>query len=159
MRFDIVGKGPDQRLQDAAAIWDGISLKGFVPDLQEIYNEARVSVAPLLLGSGMKVKVLDAMARGMPTVTTSVGAEGIDIEPVTHMLVADEPTEMATNIERLLSDPELWQRLQTESRALITERYTWRQLFIQMHRTMEAGLRDKMTTASDQTEQRLQHAG
>jgi hypothetical protein len=59
----------------------------------------------------------------------------------------------------LLSDPELWLRLQTESRALITERYTWRQLFIQMHRTMEAGLRDKMNTASDRTAQRLQHAG
>ena len=159
LRFDIVGKGPDQRLQEAAAMWDGISLKGFVPDLQEIYNDARVSVAPLLFGSGMKVKVLDAMARGMPTVTTSVGAEGIDIEPGTHMLVADEPIDMATHIERLLSDPELWQRLQTESRALITERYTWRQLFIQMHRTMEAGLRDKMNTASDQTAQRLQHAG
>lgn len=158
LRFDIVGKGPDERLQAAAAMWDGICLKGFVPDLQEIYNDARVSVAPLLFGSGMKVKVLDAMARGMPTVTTSVGAEGIDIEPGTHMLVADEPIEMATQIERLLSDPKLWLLLQTESRALITERYTWRQLFMQMHRTMEAGLPDKMNTASNQSGQRLHHA-
>jgi glycosyltransferase involved in cell wall biosynthesis len=159
LRFDIVGKGADQRLQDAVAMWRGISLKGFVPDLQEIYHNSRVSVAPLLFGSGMKVKVLDAMARGMPTVTTSVGAEGIDIKPGTHMLVADEPIEIATQIDRLLSDPELWLRLQTESRALITERYTWRQLFIQMHRTMHAGLRDKINTASVLTEQQLQHAG
>jgi len=159
LRFDIVGKGPDNRLQEAAALWEGIDLKGFVPDLQKIYNHARVCVAPLLFGSGMKVKVLDAMARGMPTVTTSVGAEGIDIELGRHLLVADEPMEMATQIECLLSDPELWLRLQTQSRALIAERYTWRQLFIQMHRTIEAGLRDKKNTAFDHAEQRLQHVG
>ncbi|MFT5709731.1 MAG: glycosyltransferase involved in cell wall biosynthesis [Halioglobus sp.] len=158
LRFDIVGKGPDLRLQEAASMWDGITLKGFVPNLQEIYNDARVSVAPVLFGSGMKVKVLDAMARGMPTVTTSVGAEGIDIETGKHMLVADEPAEMAMHIERLLSDPELWQLLQSESRALITERYTWRQLFIKMHHTMDAGLRVKIYTASNLAEQRLQYA-
>jgi glycosyltransferase involved in cell wall biosynthesis len=159
LRFDIVGKGADQRLQSEAAKWQGITLKGFVADLQEIYNGSRVSVAPLLFGSGMKVKVLDAMARGMPTVTTSVGAEGIDVEHGTHMLIADEPAEMVTYIEYLLTDRQLWLNLQKNSRKLITERYTWRQLFIQMHRTMEAGLRDKMNARSRQTKQRLQHVG
>ena len=159
LRFDIVGKGPDQRLQRAAALWDGITLKGFVPDLQRIYNDSRVSVAPLLFGSGMKVKVLDAMARGMPTVTTSVGAEGIDMESGKHLLVADDPLEMATEVDRLLTDPALWLRLQTQSRALITERYTWRQLFSQMHRTLDSGLRTKVSAASSKTAGRLQHAG
>jgi glycosyltransferase involved in cell wall biosynthesis len=159
LQLDIVGKGPGQRLQDAAAKWTGITLKGFVPDLQKIYNSSRVSVAPLMFGSGMKVKILDSMARGMPTVTTSVGAEGIDVEHGTHILIADEPAKMATYIDQLLNDLDLWLYLQKNSRALITERYTWRQLFIQMHRTMESGLRDKMKAVSRQTEQGMQHGG
>ncbi|MFT4824738.1 MAG: glycosyltransferase involved in cell wall biosynthesis [Halioglobus sp.] len=159
LKMDIVGKGQDKRLQDAAAKWVGITLKGFVPDLQEIYNNSRISVAPLMFGSGMKVKILDSMARGMPTVTTSVGAEGIDVEHGTHMLIADEPAKMATYIDHLLNDPDLWLYLQKNSRALITERYTWRRLFIQMHDTMESGLRDKVNAVSRQTEQGLQHLG
>lgn len=157
--FDIVGKGPDQRLQQAAARWDGITLKGFVPDLQDIYKDSRVSVAPLLFGSGMKVKVLDAMARGMPTVTTSVGAEGIEMESGTHMLIADDPVGMVAQVDRLLTDPDLWQCLQINSRALIAARYTWRQLFVQMHRTLDIGLRDKASKACDETAGHLQHAG
>jgi glycosyltransferase involved in cell wall biosynthesis len=95
----------------------------------------------------------------MPTVTTSVGAEGIDVEHGTHMLIADEPAKMATYIDHLLNDPDLWLYLQKNSRALITERYTWRRLFIQMHDTMESGLRDKVNAVSRQTEQGLQHLG
>lgn len=159
LRFDIVGKNPDQRLQEATARWEGISLKGFVPDLQEIYRDSRVSVAPLLFGSGMKVKVLDAMARGMPTVTTSVGAEGIDVEIGTHLLVADNPDDMANEVDRLLTDSELWQRLQINSRALIRERYTWRALFSQMHRTLDIDLRISESAAPGPATRRLQHAG
>ncbi|MEH6517211.1 MAG: glycosyltransferase [Halioglobus sp.] len=159
LRFDIVGKNPDQRLQAAAACWDGISLKGFVPDLQEIYRDSRVSVAPLLFGSGMKVKVLDAMARGMPIVTTSVGAEGIDLENGKHLLVADTPDDMANEVDRLLTDPELWQRLQLNSRVLINERYTWRQLFTQMHKTLDTGLRTRKSSGIRSATRKFQHAG
>ena len=159
LRFDIVGKNPDRRLRAAAADWEGISLRGFVPDLQEIYRDSRVSVAPLLFGSGMKVKVLDAMARGMPTVTTSVGAEGIDMEHGKHMLVADKPRDMVEEVDRLLTDPILWQCLQLNSRALISERYTWRQLFTQMHRTLDIGLRTMGPTGSRAEARCLQHAG
>ena len=157
--FDIVGKNPDQRLQRIVAQHKGISLKGFVPDLQEIYRDSRVSVAPLLFGSGMKVKVLDAMARGMPTVTTSVGAEGIDLEPGKHLLVADDAAAMAASIDSLLTDPQLWQHLQHNSRMLIAERYTWRQLFTRMHLAMASRLREKTAAPGETSVQRLQHAG
>ncbi|MEH6559195.1 MAG: glycosyltransferase [Oceanicoccus sp.] len=157
LRFDIVGKNPDQRLKAAAASWQGISLKGFVPDLQEVYRDSRVSVAPLLFGSGMKVKVLDAMARGMPTVTTSVGAEGIDIEQGKHLLVADSPDDMASEVDRLLTDPQLWQRLQVNSRLLISERYTWHKLFERMYSILDIGLRVSGDNSSAPQTQRLQH--
>ena len=161
LRFDIVGKNPDSRLEQAAAAYPGITLRGFVPDLQEVYRDSRVSVAPLLFGSGMKVKVLDALARGMPTVTTSVGAEGIELEPGKHLLVADLPADMAAQIATLLTDPTLWQQLQQHSRELIRERYTWRQLFDQMHRAIDNTLTPSADGASDRSNGtgRLQHAG
>lgn len=89
----------------------------------------------------MKVKVLDAMARGMPTVTTSVGAEGIEVENGRHLMVADDPAEMAASVEALLTDEILWQSLQDESRALIKERYTWRRLFDSMHRHINCAIK------------------
>lgn len=142
LQFDIVGKNPDKRLKTAVAPHQGITLTGYVPDLQTVYRESRISVAPLLFGSGMKVKVLDAMARGMPIVTTSVGAEGIEAENGRHLLVEDDPVRMAERIEHLLDNPELWNRLQTASRELVHQQYTWRRLFSEMHRTIDQGLRD-----------------
>lgn len=140
LRFDIVGKNPDSRLVEAVHPHPGICLRGFVEDLETVYKDSRVSVAPLLFGSGMKVKVLDAMARGMPVVTTDIGAEGIDIVKGAHMLVENDPHSMAMQIERLLSDAPLWEILNTRSRQLVADRYTWSQLFAQMVRTMEQAI-------------------
>lgn len=159
LQFDIVGKNPDERLRNAAARYPGIHLRGYVEDLQTIYKVSRVSVAPLLFGSGMKVKVMDAMARGMPTVTTTVGAEGIAMEPGEHLLVADSPEAMTDQIDQLLHDPKLWQRLQKNSRALIRERYTWKRLFDQMHSNIEESFSAKTVTSPGQHWGNLQHAG
>lgn len=137
LTFDIVGKDADARLYSLVESNKGITLKGFVPNLQDVYRQARVSVAPLLFGSGMKVKVLDSLSRGMPTVTTSVGAEGIATEADQHLLVADEPSAMAHNIHRLLTDELLWKKLQRSSRALVKQHYTWEKLFAQMHQDIE----------------------
>jgi glycosyltransferase involved in cell wall biosynthesis len=142
LRFDIVGKNPNNRLKKAVELHPGITLTGYVPNLQAVYRDSRVSVAPLLFGSGMKVKVLDAMARGIPTVTTSVGAEGIEVENGRHLLIEDDPARMAERINELLDNPVLWNRLQTASRELIQQQYTWRRLFREMHRTIDQGLRD-----------------
>lgn len=148
LRFDIVGKNPDQRLRDAVAAHPAITLTGYVADLDSVYRDSRVSVAPLLFGSGMKVKVLDAMARGIPTVTTSVGAEGIDIENGRELLVEDDPLRMADAIDALLENRDMWERLQANSRQLIRDRYTWRRLFAAMHGEMERCLADRSVAAT-----------
>ena len=137
LKFHIIGKDPDARLRRLSAMHPGIELRGFVANLESEYRKARVSVAPLLFGSGMKVKVLDAMARGMPTVTTPVGAEGIEYTDAVHLAVAGSAEAMAEATLALLSDGALWQRLSRQSRALIAERYTWRALFKAMHRALE----------------------
>ena len=148
LQFDIVGKHPDDRLQTLAAIYPGIRLHGFVDDLQTIYSRARVSVAPLLFGSGMKVKVLDAMARGMPTVTTPVGAEGIDCVNDLHLAVADSAGAMAAATLRLLEDADQWARMSSASRALISDRYTWSALFDSMHAAIDRVLRTRAVASA-----------
>ncbi|MEP5568001.1 MAG: glycosyltransferase [Halioglobus sp.] len=143
LRFDIVGKNPDKRLQEAVAQHAGIHLTGYVADLQTVYKDSRVSVAPLLFGSGMKVKVLDAMARGIPTVTTSVGAEGIDVENGVELYVEDHPLRMADRVDELLENKQSWQRLQHASRQRIYTQYTWQSLFRKMHAAIDAQLKKR----------------
>jgi exopolysaccharide biosynthesis WecB/TagA/CpsF family protein len=140
LRFDIVGKNPCKRLQQAVAGISGIRLLGFVEDLETIYRDSRVFVAPFLFGRGMKVKVRDAMARGIPTVTTTLGTEGLDIENGKHLLVADTAEELADYIHTLLTNSAMWRRLQSCSRTLIQEFYTWEKLFTDMHLAIENGL-------------------
>jgi glycosyltransferase involved in cell wall biosynthesis len=157
--FEIAGKGADQRLRDAAAHHPGIRLRGFVEDLEQIYCDSRVSVAPLLFGSGMKVKVLDALSRGMPTVTTSVGAEGIKAEHGRHLMISDSPESMAADIFALLDDRILWNKLRVESRSLVRENYTWRGLFDSMHRDIRLALDAHQPAASAALKATYQHAG
>ena len=163
LEFHIIGKDPDERLRRLGAIHPGIRLRGFVENLESEYAKARVSVAPLLFGSGMKVKVLDSMARGMPTVTTPVGAEGIDYVNATHLAVANDAEEMADATLALLSDDVLWRRLRDKSRELVAERYTWRALFKDMHGALEALEKTPLAKAPSRDEPQtlnggLQHA-
>lgn len=159
LEFDIVGKNPDARLKAATADHPGINLAGYVADLQSVYRDSRVSVAPLLFGSGMKVKVLDSMARGTPTVTTSVGAEGIDAHNGVQLMVADEPRAMAGRIEHLLHDRQLWEGLQLSSRQLIARRYTWRRLFASMHGAMDSAFEEHRYRRAHMPGSLVAHAG
>lgn len=138
LQFDIIGKKPDQRIQAIAIHDESIHLHGFVADLEDYTPKCRVSVAPLQFGSGMKVKVLSAMARGLPIVTTDVGAEGISVESGLHMMVANNPEDTAKAVIDLMDNVELWTSLRNNSRQLIREKYTWEALFKAMYTEMEA---------------------
>ncbi|QFU77171.1 glycosyltransferase [Halioglobus maricola] len=133
LTFEIVGKGADERLLAAVKDVPRIKLLGFVENLEDVYSRSRVSVAPLRFGSGMKVKVLDAMARGMPTVTTAVGAEGIAITRGEQLAVADSPEDFAAAVDLLLTDQSSWEQMSVAARRLISDRYTWDSLFAAMH--------------------------
>ena len=157
LEFDIVGKGASEDLRTAVEHQPGIRLRGFVDDLQVIYRECRVSVAPLQFGSGMKVKVLDAMARGMPTVTTAVGAEGIAAEHGHHLMISRDAVSMAEHVSLLLDDQALWDRLQVKSRDLVRKHYTWQQLFNNMHREIRLALEDFTIVPDSEVNSGLSH--
>ncbi|MFK5895240.1 MAG: glycosyltransferase family 4 protein [Pseudomonadota bacterium] len=132
LHFTIIGKSPDQRLLKAAKNEQNITFTGFVNDLEKYYKNHRIFVAPLRFGAGMKVKVLNAMCRGIPIVTTSVGCEGMQVTNGQHMMIEDTAQEMIKSISQLLKDQNLWESLEKNSRQLIAKKYTWEALFKDM---------------------------
>ena len=84
---------------------------GWVPSVAPYLERSRITVVPLLFGAGTKRKVLQALMYGTPTVATSIGTEGLDLEHEREVLVADDPASFASSIERLLTNQVLWERL------------------------------------------------
>lgn len=121
-RLTVVGRGGGN-VGARRAGSPGVRFTGRVDDVGPWFERSRVMVAPLRSGSGMRVKILDAFARGVPVVSTSVGIEGIAARPGEHALVADDDRAFAEATARVLQDRSLAQRLATAARALVLERY------------------------------------
>jgi O-antigen biosynthesis protein len=114
----IAGANPSEEVL-ALARQPGVEVLGFVSDLGPLYDRHRVCIAPLRFGAGMKGKVAQSMASGLPIVSTSIGIEGMALEEGAAVLVADGEAEFAAHVLRLLRDDELWLRLSTQGRAYI----------------------------------------
>jgi polysaccharide biosynthesis protein PslH len=122
----IIGKNPPQDLVKSAEESGGsINVTGYVPDLAPFFDQSALIVIPVRAGGGIRVRILEAFARGMPVVTTGVGLEGIDARPGVDVLVADEPEKLAEAIVGLLSDQQLQDTLAANGRKLAEEKYDW----------------------------------
>lgn len=101
----------------------GVQLAGYVPSMRPFLNAARVSIAPLRHGAGMKGKVGEAMAAGLPVVSTSIGTEGMGVHDGAEALVADDLSTFVAAIIRLHKDDALWRHIAEGGRALIDRLY------------------------------------
>ena len=123
-RLTVVGAHVPERL----GRWDGrdgVEIVGAVPEVLSSYQRHRLLVAPIRAGSGTRLKILEAMACELPVVSTSLGAEGIDVRSGEHLLIADAPEQIADAVVRLLADDGLRDRLAAAGRRLVEERYDW----------------------------------
>jgi len=102
-----------------------VEVRGYVGDLNELTDMASVAVVPLLVGGGMRMKLITLMALGMAVVTTSVGAEGIGGRHGEHYLLADDPGEFAAAVDALLAAPEKALRIGREARQFVQEHFSW----------------------------------
>ncbi len=126
LRFTIVGRNPSPEV--IALKSADIDVTGTVPDVRPYYREALAVVVPLRAGSGTRLKILEAMAAGVPVVSTTLGAEGLDSRAGCDLLIADAPSEMAGAIAAVIEPAELRARLIAAGRALVERRYDWRAL-------------------------------
>jgi len=128
----IIGKNPPADFLALARQDSSVTVTGYVPDLDPLMAQAAVMVIPVRAGGGMRVRILEAFARAMPVVTTTVGLEGIDARPGEDVLVADTPAAFEAAVVQLLRDPQLQQRLAVNGRRLAEEKYDWPVVLQQM---------------------------
>lgn len=123
-RLFIVGKNPPAEiteLHDGKTIW----VEGNVPSVEKYYRQSTVSIVPLRMGSGTRLKILEAFAMGRPVVSTSVGCEGLRVANGEHLLISDDPIAFATSCVDLLKNPLLREGLVLRARKLVEGDYTW----------------------------------
>ncbi len=121
--LDIVGAGAPDWVRALDGRDGVIRFRGQVDDVAPYYRSARVVVVPLRVGSGVRVKIVQAMAGAKAIVTTAKGCEGLDVRSGEHLLIADTPAQFASATAGLLDDPALRQRLGAQARALALARH------------------------------------
>ena len=123
-QFYIVGNHPSDQVKRLEA-QDGVFVTGYVPDVRPYFEKASVFVAPLRAGSGIQTKNLEAMAMGVPVVTTSVGAMGLEADIGKELLVADTPAAFAEQVIHLLNNEDLREKLARTARTRVETNYSW----------------------------------
>jgi sugar transferase (PEP-CTERM/EpsH1 system associated) len=119
----IVGRDPVPEIRAMAS--DRIRVTGTVDDVRPYYASAVAAVVPIRTGGGTRLKILEAMAAGVPVISTRLGAEGLDAEHDVHLLLADDGPQIAAAIHRIVSSPETRSRLSRAARRLVCSVYDW----------------------------------
>ena len=123
--FTIVGRNPSPQILDRARSDSRLLVTGTVSDVRPYLWGASASVVPLRIGSGTRIKIYEAMAAGTPVVSTTIGAEGLELNPGQDICIADDPAEFAARCVELLEDGDRRSRMAAAARQLVAERFSW----------------------------------
>ena len=124
VRILIVGKSPIAEVQ-AYGSRPGVTVTGGVPDVRPYYKRAWLQMVPLRIGGGTRLKIVESLAIGTPVVSTTIGAQGLELKHGENILLADDPDTFAGEISRALSDPALLRRIEENGIATANERFGW----------------------------------
>jgi glycosyltransferase involved in cell wall biosynthesis len=103
----------------------GVTFTGYLDDVRPLVANSWISIVPLRVGGGTRLKILESLALGTPVVSTSKGAEGLDLASGRDILIADKPTDFAAAVLRLLQDASLRGALGKNGRLAVTRKYDW----------------------------------
>jgi glycosyltransferase involved in cell wall biosynthesis len=123
-QIDLVGARPSAEVRALSSL-PGVTVCPDVVEVASFLHAARVAVVPIRIGSGSRLKALEALAATRPMVGTTIGLEGLDLQPSRHFLLADTPDAFAAAVVRLLGDDRLATGLAQAGRAAVEERYGW----------------------------------
>ena len=124
-RFAVVGRGTATTVANELGGYPGVAVIGEVPDVRAWLSRAHVGVCPMVSGTGIKNKLLEAMAAGVPCVATPLACQGIDNLTEGQVLVAGDAESFASSVVRIFEDERLAERLATEGRSHVLRFHTW----------------------------------
>lgn len=125
LEIDVVGKNPPSWLVELSQRNPRVHVPGFVDDVRPYFNKATVFVCPITDGGGTRLKILDALAMGMPVVSTTFAASGLSLRHGKHLLLADTPADFMNAIVQLLRTDGLRKNLSIDGRQVVTSTYSW----------------------------------
>ena len=134
--LSVIGRNPTERLRAVAG--PGVIITGTVDDVRPHVTAGEVYIVPLRVGGGTRLKIFEALAMGKAVVSTTIGAEGLDMADGRHAILADGPAAFSRAVVDLLNDRDRRRRLAEAGRALVEERYSW----AQVGRVFEAHLQE-----------------
>jgi glycosyltransferase involved in cell wall biosynthesis len=123
--FTIIGRNPPEAIQALAKRDSAIRVTGTVPDIRPHLAKAEAMIVPLRVGGGTRIKIYEAMAAGLPVVSTRIGAEGLQVAHGENILLADTPADFAEQTASLLQTPELRQKIGHDARELVRKQFGW----------------------------------
>jgi glycosyltransferase involved in cell wall biosynthesis len=123
-QFTVTGSTQNVEVHDLAA-QPGVHFTGYVPSIADAVRRSTALVVPLRTGGGTRLKILEAIALGVPVISTTKGAEGLNLHDNEHLLIADTPAEMVSAVSRIFQDSALSQRLAVAGRAQVEREYDW----------------------------------
>lgn len=126
--FYIIGKNCPEWLNERSKNDDSIKIIGFVEDVRPYIYNANVCIAPLTAGSGTRLKILEYMSMGKPVVSTTIGAEGIDVDDTTNILLADNWNKFTHKIIELLNNEHFAEQIGANGRKLVEKKYDWKSI-------------------------------
>jgi sugar transferase (PEP-CTERM/EpsH1 system associated) len=121
----VVGRQPGAAIRELAAQDERITVTGTVDDVRPWMHQSRVSIVPLRIGGGTRLKIYEAMAAGLPVVSTTVGAEGLTYENGRHLVIADEADAFAAACGRLLDEEATAREIGNQGLELVRDRFSW----------------------------------
>jgi sugar transferase (PEP-CTERM/EpsH1 system associated) len=125
--FTIVGKDPAPEVRELAQI-PGVEVTGTVDDVRPFYRDASAAVVPLKVGGGSRLKILEAMAAGVPVISTTLGAEGLEVLHDENILIADTNEQLVQAITSVVENKTRRDQLSAAGRELVSRRYDWSSL-------------------------------
>ena len=120
VKLFIIGSNPSAQILDLGSV-ENVIITGYIADVSPSFEKARVFVAPLRYGAGYKGKIAHAMSYGLPVVTTSIGAEGMNLSEYENVLIGDTPKEFADKTIAAYKDEDLWNKLSQNSLKYVRE--------------------------------------